>query len=57
MERFKTIVLSTPPANSTSPVQFPGEREQQRRRAALKDGITLPGDLLTSIERLAGGQI
>ena len=55
MDRFKSIVLSTPPASSTSPVVLPGQREQERRRAAKKDGVRVPGDLLASIKQLARG--
>jgi len=55
MERFKNIVLSTPPARSTTPVVFPGQREQERRRAAMGDGIALSSDLLASIRQLARG--
>lgn len=56
MDRFKTIVLTTPPVESSRPVELPGQREQQRRRAAIREGIVLPGDLLASIEGLARGQ-
>jgi LDH2 family malate/lactate/ureidoglycolate dehydrogenase len=56
MDRFKNIVLTTPAAESTGPVELPGQREQERRRTAMKDGITLSSDLLASIERLARGQ-
>ena len=54
MARFKKIVLDTPPAQPASPVLLPGQREQERRRAAAQHGIDLPGDLLQSIRRLAG---
>jgi LDH2 family malate/lactate/ureidoglycolate dehydrogenase len=54
MERFKTVVLSTPPASATAPVMLPGQLEQARRRAAVDNGIELPGDLLATIRRLAG---
>ncbi|GMQ95896.1 MAG: Ldh family oxidoreductase [Gammaproteobacteria bacterium] len=57
MDRFKSIVLSTPSANATIPVVLPGQREQERRRAAMEDGITVPGDLLASIRALAVGQV
>jgi ureidoglycolate dehydrogenase (NAD+) len=56
MDRFKHIVLSTPPAESLRPVELPGQREQERRRVAMKEGVVLPGDLLASIERLAHGR-
>ena len=54
MGRFKEIVLATPPAQSAHPVLLPGQREQERRRAARRDGIELPGELLQSIRQLAG---
>jgi LDH2 family malate/lactate/ureidoglycolate dehydrogenase len=56
MERFKQIVLTTPAANPEEPVMFPGQREQERRRAAMDKGLTLPGDLLASIRHLARSQ-
>ena len=56
MDRFKSIVLSTPSASSTSPVVLPGQREQERRRAAKEDGVRVPADLLASIKQLARGQ-
>jgi ureidoglycolate dehydrogenase (NAD+) len=56
MDRFKSIVLSTPSADSMIPVVLPGQREQERRRAVMKDGVSLPGDLLASIKQLARGQ-
>jgi LDH2 family malate/lactate/ureidoglycolate dehydrogenase len=55
MERFKTIVLDTPRADAAIPVLLPGQREQERRRAALRDGIDVPGDLLAAIRELASG--
>ena len=53
MNRFKDIVLTTPPAQSMTPVVFPGQREQERRRAAIRDGIALSPDVLASIQQLA----
>jgi len=53
MNRFKNIVLTTPPAQSATPVVFPGQREQERRRAAIQDGIALSPDVLASIQQLA----
>jgi len=55
MERFKAIVLTTPAADSTSPVMLPGQRELERRHTAMTDGICLATDLLASIRRLASG--
>jgi LDH2 family malate/lactate/ureidoglycolate dehydrogenase len=55
MERFKRILSNTPSTSSTNPVLLPGQREQERRRAAMKDGISLPGDLVATIRTLALG--
>jgi LDH2 family malate/lactate/ureidoglycolate dehydrogenase len=55
MARFREIVQGTPPADARQPVQLPGEREQERRNAALRDGIRLPADLLEKIRVLASG--
>jgi LDH2 family malate/lactate/ureidoglycolate dehydrogenase len=55
MDRFKRIVLSTPSANPASPVVLPGQREQECRRGAKKDGVRVPADLLASIKQLARG--
>lgn len=52
MDRLKHIVLSTPPANSANPVMLPGQREQERRRAALEEGVSVPSHLLASIRDL-----
>jgi LDH2 family malate/lactate/ureidoglycolate dehydrogenase len=54
MDRFKHIVSTTPAADSTHPVLLPGQREQERRRAANESGIELPADLLSTIRDLAG---
>ena len=56
MERFKTIVLSTPAVSATAPVMLPGQLEQARRRAAVDNGVELPGELITKIKRLARGE-
>lgn len=55
MERFKEIVAGTPRADAGTPVLLPGQREQERRRAALRDGVDVPGDLLATIRKLASG--
>lgn len=55
MARFRALVQGTPPADPAQPVQLPGEREQRRREAALRDGIRLPADLLAKIRSLASG--
>jgi LDH2 family malate/lactate/ureidoglycolate dehydrogenase len=55
MAHFRQIIQGTPPADARQPVQLPGEREQQRRDAALRDGIRLPADLLEKIRGLASG--
>lgn len=54
MDRFRGIVLSTPPAAASKPVVLPGQTEQERRRKALEEGIDIPSPLLASIEALAG---
>lgn len=51
--RFRALIRETPPAEAAQPVQFPGEREQMRRAAALDKGIVLPAELLAKIEALA----
>ncbi|MGD1877648.1 MAG: Ldh family oxidoreductase [Kiloniellaceae bacterium] len=51
--RFRDLVQGTPPADAAAPVQLPGQREQERRAAALRDGIAIPQDLLKKIEALA----
>lgn len=56
MDRFKNIVLTTPPTKPTGRVELPGNRELERRRAAIQEGITLASDLLSTIRRLAHGQ-
>jgi LDH2 family malate/lactate/ureidoglycolate dehydrogenase len=53
MERFKAIVSGTPRADAATPVLLPGQREQERRRAALRDGVDLRRDLLITIRKLA----
>lgn len=57
MDQFKRIVLGTPPAQASNPVMMPGEREQIRRTAALRDGLVIPADLLASIRDLARGAV
>jgi LDH2 family malate/lactate/ureidoglycolate dehydrogenase len=57
MDRFKSIVLTTPPADSANPVMLPGQQEQARRRAAVRNGIDVPSELLGTIRRLARGEI
>ena len=55
MDEFKSIVLGTPPARASNPVLVPGQREQLRRRAALRAGLEIPADVLASIRELARG--
>ncbi len=55
MDRFKRIVLDTPPVRASHPVLIPGQREQLRRRSALRDGVAIPAELLASIRGLARG--
>lgn len=54
MARFRDIILTTPPADPTRPVMLPGQMEQERRRQAIADGMTLPKDLIDEIKALAG---
>ncbi len=56
IERFRHLVQSTPPAEAARPVLIPGQREQETRETSLRDGITLPQDLLVKIEDLASGR-
>lgn len=53
--RFRHLIQSTPPADAELPVQIPGQREQEHREKALREGIELPGDLMAKIEALASG--
>lgn len=53
MDRFKHVVLTTPAAHASRPVLLPGQREQERRRAAAERGIELPAGLLSTIRALA----
>jgi len=55
MGRFREIVLSTPPADESTPVILPGQIEQARRQKALAQGIDIPGGLLASLKALAAG--
>ena len=55
MARFKGIVVGTPPADGVERVLLPGEREQERRRAALQDGVAVSRDVLAAVRRLASG--
>lgn len=54
--RFRDIVQTTPAADPAQPVQLPGQREQERRAAALAGGVAIPADLLAKVERLAAGE-
>lgn len=54
MTRFRDLVLTTPPADPKRLVRLPGQAEQERRRQAMADGMTLPQDLIDEIEALAG---
>lgn len=53
MQRFKGLVLDTPAADPADPVVLPGQREQARRDTALREGISLSGDLLDAIRALS----
>ncbi len=52
MRRFRDIVRTTPAAEPDKPVLLPGEREQQRRSAALAGGLTLSTRLLDRLNAL-----
>ncbi|GAB4363437.1 MAG: Ldh family oxidoreductase [Kiloniellaceae bacterium] len=54
--QFRDIVQTTPAADPAQPVQLPGQREQERRAAALAKGVAIPADLLAKVERLAAGE-
>jgi LDH2 family malate/lactate/ureidoglycolate dehydrogenase len=51
--RFRKLIQDTPSADPAQPVQMPGEREQDRRDKALREGIEIPGELMAKIEALA----
>ena len=53
MTRFREIILTTPPADPARPVMLPGQAEQERRRQAIADGMTLPKALIDEIRALA----
>ncbi len=57
MARVRDIILTTPPADPARPVMLPGQAEQERRRQAIADGMTLPKDLIDEIGALAGQKI
>ena len=47
-------IHETPKAKGTDRLYVPGEMEWQNRRAALANGITLPADVVESLQSLAG---
>jgi LDH2 family malate/lactate/ureidoglycolate dehydrogenase len=53
MTRFRDIILTTPPSDPTQPVILPGQAEQERRRQAKANGLTLPKNLIDEIKALA----
>lgn len=53
MREFREIIIGTPPADPENPVQFPGQREQARRAAALREGIPMRKELLERLRELA----
>jgi LDH2 family malate/lactate/ureidoglycolate dehydrogenase len=55
MDRLREIVLSTPPTDPATPVLLPGQIEQERHAAALRDGVAIPDHLPAEIEALAAG--
>jgi len=52
MAAFRDSINSTRPADPNAPVLLPGQREQERRKAALASGVAVPADLLAEIEAL-----
>lgn len=54
MERFCTIILTTPATDSTHPVRLPGQAEQAQRAHVIKNGLTVPVDLIEEIRQLVG---
>ena len=52
MTRFRDIIVTTPPADPARPVMLPGQAEQERRRQAIADGLTVPADLMAEIQAL-----
>jgi LDH2 family malate/lactate/ureidoglycolate dehydrogenase len=52
VQEFLRIITSTPPADPEQPVVYPGQLEQQRLAAALRDGVALPAALLAEIRAL-----
>jgi len=53
VRQFLGIIASTPPADESRPVLYPGQIEQQRLAAALRVGISVPATLLAEIRELA----
>jgi len=53
IRNFLDIVTSTPPADATSPVLYPGQPEQQRMAVAQREGIAVSAALLAEIRELA----
>ena len=52
MERFRDIVLGTPAADPAEPVRLPGQAEQALRAKSIRNGLTLPADLIEEIRDL-----
>jgi ureidoglycolate dehydrogenase (NAD+) len=52
MIRFRDIILTTPPSDSTRPVMLPGQAEQERRRQAIANGMAVTKDLIDDIKAL-----
>jgi len=53
MAEFNDIIASTRAADPSAPVLLPGQREQERRRAAFASGVAVATDVLAEVEALA----
>ena len=55
MEHFRNIILETPAADPAESVRLPGQAEQERRANSIRDGLTVPADLIEEIRTLGNG--
>jgi LDH2 family malate/lactate/ureidoglycolate dehydrogenase len=53
VREFLDLITSTPPADAARPVLYPGQKEQQRMAAALREGLSVPAALLAEIRELS----